>query len=75
MEKMGENVFFFPKFYLMYAQMMPICKICLYPINVKTAEPNGPKFFVGHPVIPGKVYGWSNFQKFAFIKIRFLVFL
>ena len=22
--------------------------ICLYPINVKTAEPIGPKFFVGH---------------------------
>ena len=24
--------------------------------NVKTAEPIGPKFFVGHHVIPGKVY-------------------
>jgi len=22
--------------------------VCLYPINVKTAEPIGPKFFVGH---------------------------
>ena len=31
--------------------------VCLYPINVKTAEPIGPKFFVGHHVIPGKVYG------------------
>ena len=30
--------------------------VCLYPINVKTAEPIGPKFFVGHHVIPGKVY-------------------
>ena len=46
--------------------------VCLYPRNVKTAEPIGPKFFVGSRVTPGKVYGWSNFQKFASIKIRFL---
>ena len=46
--------------------------VCLYPINVKTAEPIRPKFFVGHHVILGKVYGWSSFQKFASIKIRFL---
>ena len=39
--------------------------VCLYPINVKTAEPIGPKFFVGSRVTPQKVYGWSNFQKFA----------
>ena len=49
--------------------------VCLYPITVKMAEPIGPKFFVGHHVIPGKVYGWSNFQKFASIKIRFLKIL
>ena len=49
--------------------------VCLYPINVKTAEPIRPKFFVGHHMIPGKVYGWSNFQKFASIKIRFLKIL
>ena len=30
--------------------------VCLYPINVKTAEPIGPKFFVGHHVTTGKVY-------------------
>ena len=30
--------------------------VCLYPINVKTAEPIGPKFFVGHRVTTGKVY-------------------
>jgi len=30
--------------------------VCLYPINVKTAEPIGPKFFVGHHMITGKVY-------------------
>ena len=31
--------------------------VCLYPINVKTIEPIGPKFFVGHHETPGKVYG------------------
>jgi len=30
--------------------------VCLYPINVKTAEPIGPKFLVGHHVTTGKVY-------------------
>ena len=30
--------------------------VCLYPINVKTAEPIGPKFFMGHLGTPGKVY-------------------
>ena len=49
--------------------------VCLYPINVKTAEPIGPKFFVGSRVTPGKVYGSSNFQKFASIKIRLLKIL
>ena len=28
----------------------------MYPINVKTAEPIGPKFFVGHLGTLGKVY-------------------
>jgi len=36
---------------------LSVClSVCLYPINVKTAEPIGPKFFVGHPGTPGKVY-------------------
>ena len=30
--------------------------VCLYPINVKTAEPIGPKFCVRPHVTPGKVY-------------------
>ena len=42
----------------------------LYPINVKTAEPIGPKFFVGHHVTTGKVYEWSKFQIFVSINIR-----
>ena len=44
--------------------------VCLYPINVKTAEPIGPKFFVGHHATTGKVYEWSKFQIFVSIKIR-----
>ena len=44
--------------------------VCLYPINVKTAEPIGPNFFVGHLGTPGKVYEKSKFQIFVSIKIR-----
>ena len=44
--------------------------VCLYSINVKTAEPIGPKFFVGHLGAPGKVHEWSKFQIFVSIKIR-----
>ena len=33
-------------------------------INVKSAEPIGPKFFVGHLGTPGKVYEKSKFQIF-----------
>ena len=29
--------------------------VCLYPKNIKTAEPIGPKFFVGSRMTPGKV--------------------
>ena len=44
--------------------------VCLYPINVKTAEPISPKFFVGHLGTPGKVYKSSKFQFFKILKIR-----
>jgi len=30
--------------------------VCLHPMNVKTADPIGPNFFVGHLGTPGKVY-------------------
>jgi len=39
------------------------------------AEPIGPKFFVGHHLTQGKVYGGSNFQNLPLIKIRFLKIL
>ena len=36
---------------------LSVClSVRLYPLNVKTAEPIGPKFCVGHNVTPGKVY-------------------
>ena len=42
--------------YMNLACLSVCLSVCLYPINVKTAEPIGPKFFVGHHVSPGKVY-------------------
>ena len=44
--------------------------VCLFVCIVKTAEPIGPKFFVGHHVTTGKVYEWLKFQIFVSIKIR-----
>ena len=44
--------------------------VCLCLINVKTAEPIGPKFCVGPYLTLGKVYRWSKFQKLAVNKIR-----
>ena len=37
--------------------------VCLYPINIQTAEPIGPNFFVVPHMIPGKVYGWLEFKQ------------
>ena len=54
--------------YLNLACLSVCLFVCLYSINVKTAEPIGPKFFVGHHVTTGKVYEWSKFQIFVFIK-------
>ena len=42
--------------------------VCLYSINIKTAEQIGPKFCVGPHVTPGKVYEESKFAFFIFIK-------
>ena len=39
--------------------------VCLWPINVKTAKPIGPKFFVGPHMTPEKVYGCSELQRVA----------
>ena len=34
--------------------------VCLWSINVNTAEPIGPKFCTGPHMTPGKVYGYAN---------------
>ena len=47
--------------------------VCLYPINVKTAEPIGPKFFVGSHVTPGKIYESSKLKKISVKKIFIFV--
>ena len=42
---------------IIYKFGLSVClSVCLYSINVKTAEPIGPKNFVGSRVTPGKVY-------------------
>ena len=56
--------------YINLACLSVCLSVCLYAINVKTAEPIGPKFVVGHHVTTGKVYEWSKFQIFVSIKIR-----
>jgi len=55
--------------------------VCLYPINVKTAEPIGSEFCVGPHMTLGKVYGFSKKKfnspptKFDFIKMHELFFI
>ena len=39
-----------------YNQYILCLFVSLYPTNVKTAEPIGPKFFVEPHMIPAKVY-------------------
>ena len=63
----------FTNLYINLACLSVCLGVCLYPINVKTAEPIRPKFCVGPHVSPGKVYEWSKFQIFDSIKIRFLL--
>ena len=41
--------------YIIWLVCLSLFSLC--QINVKTAEPIGPKFCVGHRVTPGKVYG------------------
>ena len=41
--------------YINLACLFVCLSVCLYQINVKTGEPIGPKFFVGHLGTPGKV--------------------
>jgi len=49
---------------------------CLFvsQINVKTAEPIGPKIFCGTSRDPRKVYGWLYYQKIPVTKFYFWKF-
>ena len=38
--------------------------VCLYPINVKTPEPIGPKFFVGHHMTTRRFTNDKGFKGF-----------
>ena len=54
-------------FYCFLVQTLSIYKfalsVCLYPINVKTAEPIGPKFFVvPHVTMQGRLMNDQNFK-------------
>ena len=50
---------------LQYLYFACLFAVCLYPINVKTAESIGPKLCVGPHMTPRKGYGLSKFQKIA----------
>jgi len=52
-----------------YILCLSVCFFCLYPINLETAEPIGPKFFGKPHMTPGKVYRRSKIQKLASKKL------
>ena len=60
--------------YIYYASVSGCLFFCLCPINVKTAEPIGPKFCVGTHVTPKKVYEWSKCENIFFLKF-FVVYI
>ena len=45
--------------------------VCLYPINVKTAKPIGPKFFCGISYDTGEGYEWSKCKNLC-LKVFYL---
>ena len=64
-------VFTFPKVYLSILCLSGCYAVCLYPINLKTAEPIGLKFFVGPHMTPRKVYICLKFSKLSCEKFDF----
>ena len=58
-------ILFLVYLYINLASLFVCLSVFLYPIHVKTAEPMGPKFFVGHLGTPGKVYESSKKSKIA----------
>ena len=61
--------------YINLAYLSVCLFVCLYPINVKTAEPIGSKFCVGPDVVLGKVYEWSKFKSLCLKVLYFYKFL
>ena len=57
----------YPYLYVNYACLY----VCLYPINVKTAEPIRPKFCVWPHVTPGRFMNDQNFQNLCFKVLYF----
>jgi len=56
-----------------YVYIYFACLFVCIQINVKTAEPIGTKFCVGHQLTPGKVYEWSKFLKICFENPQFIL--
>ena len=54
---------FFTNFFIYMFTLFVWSSVRFYPINVKTAEPIGPKFCVGPHMTPGKVYECSELRK------------
>ena len=50
--------------YINLAGLFVCQSVCLYPINVKTTKPIGPKFCLGPRMTPGKVFGCSELGTF-----------
>ena len=69
------NIHFASRIYIY--TLLACLPVCLYPINVKTAEPIGPKFGAGPRMTPGKVYECLKLKNivlksflFFFMKMR-----
>ena len=54
--------------YDIFLSSIYILSVRLYALNVKTAEPIGPKFCGGLHMSFGKVYGTSKFEEKSFFK-------
>ena len=55
----------------LYINLSVCLFVCLYPINVKTAEPIGPEFFVGSRVTPGKFMDDQIFKICLYLGVSF----
>ena len=62
-------------FSVIFLYSLFVClSVCLYPINVKTADPIGSKFCVGPYMTPGKFYAVSYVLGFPVDCAKFVYF-